>query len=148
MTRDLLFSHPLPENLHIVPTARSPLTGLALSSRNTYLSAIEHEYAPALYDALRAGEAAWDAGEPSEACLAAARMLIEERTKIASAVGVEMRLDYIAMNAADNFDVLEPSADGVSIRSPVIISGALWVGKTRLIDNVLINEAGRILIQN
>lgn len=148
MTGDLLLSHPLPENLHIVPTTRDIRTGLALSSRNAYLSSIEHEFAPVLYTALRHGELTWDAGNSSKVCIDAAQALLAERTKEAEAAGVQMRLDYIALNDAETFDVLSPSDTNTVVRTPVIMSGALWVGKTRLIDNVLINEGGRILIHD
>lgn len=58
-----------------------------------------------------------------------------------------MRLDYVEMNDSQSFEVMdvqsrikrEPGSD------PVILSGALWVDKTRLIDNIILGEANRIL---
>jgi pantoate--beta-alanine ligase len=71
--------------------------------------------------------------------------LIEGRRKAAAAEGVEMRLDYVEMNDAEDFGVLEEDAGAAGSAGPVIVSGALWVGRTRLIDNVLLNEGGKIL---
>ncbi|GBE89562.1 Pantoate--beta-alanine ligase [Sparassis crispa] len=158
LTRDLLLSHPLPENLHIVPTARDRASLLALSSRNAYLTPRERKYAaPALYAALQAGQRAWTAGSSKAECIARAIAVIDETSpKLVSDADVEpveIRLDYIEMNDPETFDVLPDDVtrrewetqlqDGVKGR-PVILSGALWIGRTRLIDNVILGD-GRTL---
>lgn len=146
LVSDLLLSHPLPERLHIVPTARDPTTSLALSSRNAYLSPRELLVAPTLYAALRAGEAAWTAGASKADAVAAARALVAEAAEQAVQDGVDVRLDYVEMNDSESFEVLEEDARAGRVgAAPVIVSGAMWVGRTRLIDNVLLNEGGKIL---
>jgi pantoate--beta-alanine ligase len=134
----------------VVPTARAPDTGLALSSRNAYLTVTERAFAPTLYAALRAAEARWDAGGTKRDCVAAATDVITAATRNAQAEGVRMELDYVEMNDAESFAVLSEDACKGSAEAghnPVIVSGAVWVGKTRLIDNVLLSEDGKILIQ-
>lgn len=52
-----------------------------------------------------------------------------------------MRLDYIEMNDSETFEVLDVSSNNqLAGDIPVIVSGALWVGKTRLIDNIVIGD--------
>ncbi|EIW58567.1 Pantoate-beta-alanine ligase [Trametes versicolor FP-101664 SS1] len=143
MTRDLLLSHPDPEHLYIVPTTRDPTTSLALSSRNAYLSQHERDHvAPALYAALQAAQSSWEAGASKTECIQRAQAVIENKKREAGE-SVDLRLDYIEMNDAESFEVL---ADAVQREEweagfagrPVILSGAMWVGKTRLIDNIVL----------
>ena len=98
------------------PTVRDP-DGLALSSRNAYLSPDEREQATALSRALRAGAAA--AADGSEAVLAAAQSVIDS---------VPIELDYLTLT---NPDLGEP-VPGEEARLLI----AARVGKPRLIDNV------------
>jgi pantoate--beta-alanine ligase len=98
------------------PTVRDP-DGLALSSRNAYLSPREREQATALSRALRAGAAA--AADGSEAVLAAAQSVIDS---------VPIDLDYLILT---NPDLGEP-VPGEEARLLI----AARVGKPRLIDNV------------
>lgn len=57
-----------------------------------------------------------------------------------------MRLDYVELNNSRTFDVLDTQARKNGIDSdPVILSGALWVDKTRLIDNIILDDRNRIL---
>lgn len=60
--------------------------------------------------------------------------------------GMDMRLDYIEMNDSETFDVLDVSSNHqLAGDIPVILSGALWVGKTRLIDNIVVGDLKRII---
>jgi len=91
-------------------------------------------------------------GEAKDECVRKARGVVENdsRGKEARDRNVNISLDYIDMNDADSFEVIE---DGGVIgtrregreREAVILSGAIWVGKTRLIDNVVLGDMGKIL---
>jgi pantoate--beta-alanine ligase len=146
MCRDLLLSHPEPQNMHIVPTARDPADGLALSSRNAYLTPAGRRVAPTLRRALLAAERAWDAGRAKAECIAQAQAVVDACAWEAQADGreVAMRLDYIEMNDAESFEVVDPRARKADV-GLVILSGALNVDKTRLIDNILLGDSGKVL---
>jgi pantoate--beta-alanine ligase len=106
------------------PTVREA-DGLALSSRNAYLSPAERRAAPVLNRALGAAAARARAGERDAAGLAAL---------VRDAIAAEplARLDYAeAVDAA----TLEPVA---TIDRPVLLAAAAWFGRARLIDNVVI----------
>lgn len=116
-----------------VPTVREE-DGLALSSRNLHLSAAERQVAPVLYRALLDAQRQVAAGGSSpEAIANGARARIP--------AGEDVRLEYL--------QVVDPQSlqPVVHIAAPVLIAGAMWVGRTRLIDNVMAHppgtEAGR-----
>lgn len=143
MCRDLLLANPDADHVHIVPTERDPVDGLALSSRNSYLSTEERSVANTLYRALQAAESGWLAGETKDACIRAAEVLVNGAVRGAVSRGVDMRLDYIQMNDSDTFEVLDDQSQGQSVGgAPVVLSGAVWVGRTRLIDNIVVGELG------
>lgn len=152
MLKDLLISHPTPERMHIIPTSRDPLTNLALSSRNAYLSPTELAVAPILYQALVAAKEAFES--------AGAEVTGEDLVSIATSVilkrqgelptsqanfgvqvdageegAVELKLDYVEVFDKDTF---EPVRGPVGKGRELVIAGAVWVGKTRLIDNLLL----------
>jgi pantoate--beta-alanine ligase len=106
------------------PTVREP-DGLAVSSRNAYLSPGERERATALYRALRAGRAAFEAGRRDPAAVeGAARDLLED------APGVEH--DYVALVDPVTFEPVKQAEAGQ------VLATAARVGRTRLIDNVIL----------
>jgi pantoate--beta-alanine ligase len=123
MTRDLDF----PVEIQVLPTVREP-DGLALSSRNAYLSADERERALALSRALEAAEEAVRRGERSTAALVAAANA-ELRNS-----GIEP--EYVEARDAED---LSPMAE-LNGR-PVLVAVAARVGKARLIDNVVITPS-------
>jgi pantoate--beta-alanine ligase len=123
MVRDLDF----PVEIEILPTVRED-DGLALSSRNSYLSAEERERAAAISRALRAAEAAAEQGESSVAALVDIA-LTELRNS-----GIEP--EYVDARDAED---LSPLAE-LNGRA-VLLAVAARVGRARLIDNVLITPS-------
>ncbi|MFF3565138.1 pantoate--beta-alanine ligase [Streptomyces sp. NPDC002574] len=124
MATDLNF----PVEIVGVPTVREP-DGLALSSRNRYLSEGERRTALALSRALFAGRDA--AGRGPEAVRAAARAVLD------GAEGVSV--DYLAL--ADPRDFSEAPADHTG---PAVLAVAARVGATRLIDNLPLDFGGAL----
>src|ERR1700691_506502 len=104
-----------------VPTVREP-DGLALSSRNRYLSARERAAAPTLYRVLRQSAAEIAAGKPAASVLARGRAAIK-------AAG--FALDYLE---ARDSGTLMPHGDTDSRSMRLLVAARL--GKTRLIDNL------------
>lgn len=137
---DLLLSHPQPQNLHIVKTARAP-SGLALSSRNSYMSDTELPFAATLYEALSQGGKAWSAGLGRDGAVKQATELVKRKQEQAEASRVDLKLDYVEMNDPETFEVIT----GDSRSRLAIFSGALWIGKTRLIDNILLGDHSKVL---
>ena len=120
MVRDLDF----PVRVEVLPTVREA-DGLALSSRNRYLSEEERKRAAALHRALRAAErTAAEGGVSVEASLAAARDELRE-------AGVDP--EYLEARDAED---LTP-ANSFNGR-PVLVALAARVGRARLIDNTVI----------
>ena len=114
----------LPVTIESVPIARDP-DGLAISSRNRYLSPSERGTALALSRALRAGVAA--AGDGSVAVLAAA----QAELSAASKVEPPLVTDYLALVDPETFTAIETGRAGIAL-----LLVAATVGKTRLIDNM------------
>lgn len=106
------------------PTVREP-DGLALSSRNSYLDAEDRRAAPVLYRALLAARRLWEGGERSGDVLRAAmsRVLADEP---------RARVDYVSV--ADPLTFRELSG----LEGPALLSMAVFVGRARLIDNLLL----------
>jgi pantoate--beta-alanine ligase len=119
MTADL----DLGVDIAAVPTVRDP-DGLAVSSRNAYLSAAERSTALALSGGLAAGSAAAAAGPA--AVLAAARAVLDR----AAGADPPLVLDYLALVDPGRF-----TAIGDGHRGPALLLVAARAGTTRLIDN-------------
>jgi pantoate--beta-alanine ligase len=112
----------VPVRIVPVPTIRES-DGLALSSRNQRLSPDERPLAAALYRALKALAAAVAAGQTdAAAALATAKAAIPDDGRL--------RLEYLEIVDPEEFQPI------VRITGPAVAAGALWVGQTRLIDNV------------
>ena len=120
MVRDLNF----PLQIVVCPIVREA-DGLALSSRNRYLSKTERGEALVLHRALKAVEDATVSGEKS-----AQRLVEIARAVFAEEPGV--RVDYISVVDPDT---LEDVAD---VRDGALVAVAAFVGSTRLIDNILL----------
>jgi len=140
LAHDLHLPHPTYDHLHIVPTARDPTDGLALSSRNTYLTPAERQLAPALYAALQDAARAWAAGANKQECIQHGLKRLEVARDEGEKHGVEIRVDYIVMNDPDTFEELADERVQRSDGTPVVLSGAAWFGRTRLIDNIILGN--------
>jgi pantoate--beta-alanine ligase len=110
-----------------VPTVREP-DGLAMSSRNRHLSLAQRAMAVHLYEALREGARVIASGERRAAAVKDAA----ERKVPASEM---LKLEYLEIVDPVSIQPVE------AITAPVRIAGALWVGSTRLIDNVLASRS-------
>jgi len=96
--------------------------GLALSSRNGYLSAAERKTAPILLQVLSEAAAALANGEGCDAATSAGRFKLE---------GKGFRVDYVAVRDPETLAPLFGP-----IKGPARVMGAAYLGTTRLIDNV------------
>jgi pantoate--beta-alanine ligase len=105
-----------------VPTVREP-DGLALSSRNKYLSEPERQAAPALYAVLKDAAARIRAGEKDAAEVKSAAVAELEKSPL-------IRVEY--------FEIVDPTElqPVITADRNVRIATAIWIGKTRLIDNI------------
>jgi pantoate--beta-alanine ligase len=115
----------VPIDVRVCPTVREP-DGLAMSSRNRYLTPDERRRALVLSQSLRMAEELFEAGERSASAIRN-RMTHE----IESIGGVKTQ--YIAIVADGTLTPVE------RINGPTTIVLAAIVGKTRLIDNILVN---------
>ncbi|MGB9770790.1 MAG: pantoate--beta-alanine ligase [Candidatus Kapaibacteriota bacterium] len=121
LVKDLLYNI----NIVVAPIVREK-DGLAMSSRNVYLSTKEREVAPEIFRALNKGVDAIKNGE--------------RRRKIINSIVIEhlrrfsdFYIDYVASVNAENFSEPEEFKSG----EKVVILVAVYLGKTRLIDNML-----------
>src|SRR4051794_30897662 len=113
----------LPVRIEVCPTVRDP-DGLALSSRNAYLSPEERERALGLSRALRAAEAAVAEGRlDTAAVLAAARHELDE-------AGVDP--EYLELRSAKDLSPVD------RVNGSTLLAVAARVGKARLIDNTML----------
>jgi pantoate--beta-alanine ligase len=117
MTRDLSY----PIKIDVVPIVREG-DGLALSSRNTYLDEDQRQAATVLYRSLQKAEAAYREGERSAAAL---RKIMTDTIEAEPLAGIQ----YVSCADRNTLRELETVTDGA------LLSMAVYVGKTRLIDN-------------
>jgi pantoate--beta-alanine ligase len=103
-----------------VPTVREA-DGLALSSRNAYLTSRQRALAPQLHGALVEAVQAITKGEPASGVLSAARRRLGK---------AGFRVDYVACRNAETLAPVKSPSE------PMRLLAAAWLGKTRLIDNV------------
>jgi len=123
MVRDLN----LPVEIVVCPIVREA-DGLAMSSRNAYLSAEERKRALVLHRSLERVKQLVESGERD-----AARLVAAGRGEIAREIAV--RLDYFEVVDPDTLDPV------VDLSRGALVAVAAYVGGTRLIDNVLVGTA-------
>ena len=107
-----------------LPTVREP-DGLAMSSRNTYLNPAERRAALVLYQALRLAQRLWLEGEKDAGCLRREMIALIQREPLAS-------IDYISVAETETLDELD------EVKPPALVSLAVRIGRTRLIDNIVL----------
>ncbi|HEX8650764.1 MAG TPA: pantoate--beta-alanine ligase [Pyrinomonadaceae bacterium] len=127
LVRDLAFD----TEIVVLPTVREQ-SGLALSSRNAYLNEEEQQAAGVIYQALKRAREAYENGERNGGRLASVvRATVESEPRA--------RIDYVSVTDAETLEKLDKLDD----RS-VLVALAVHFGKTRLIDNIVLNrKAGR-----
>ena len=118
MVRDLN----VPVKIVFAPTVRE-VDGLALSSRNAYLTPTERQQAPALYGALLEAKKRAASGEKRAAVI---RRLITRRLNQCP----DARIDYVSIVDSETLRPLK------TITAPATAAIAVFFGKTRLIDNI------------
>jgi pantoate--beta-alanine ligase len=124
MVRDLAFN----SEIVVVPIVREE-SGLAMSSRNSYLDDEQRRAAAVLNRALTKAREAYAEGEHSAPRLIElVRAIIEDEPLV--------RIDYVGVNDAETLERLDKIDD-----RPGLVSLAVFVGKTRLIDNVVLGKA-------
>jgi len=123
MVQDLNF----PLEVVVCPTVREP-DGLAMSSRNVYLNPEERKAATVLFRALRAAEQAYQQGERRAEVL---------RQTVRSVIATEPRARLQYVSCAD----YETLAELEHVEGKALLSLAAYVGQTRLIDNLVLEQA-------
>jgi pantoate--beta-alanine ligase len=120
MTRDLSY----PIEIVVCPTMREA-DGLAMSSRNSYLSPEERQSATVLYRALSTAKKAYEGGETDAEKL---RQLVRD------VISSEPRAQLQYVSCADYYSLAELDV----ARGKMLLSLAVFLGKTRLIDNFVL----------
>jgi len=123
MVRDLAFD----TEIVVLPTVRED-SGLAISSRNLYLDEEQQRSAAVIHRALKQAKETFKKGERHASKLAdIVRSTIETEPRV--------RVDYVSVVDGETLEKL----DKIDER-PTLIAVAAYVGKTRLIDNIIINK--------
>jgi pantoate--beta-alanine ligase len=114
-------------NLEIVtcPTVREP-DGLAMSSRNTYLNPDERKAATVLYQALTLANQLWSQGEKDAESIRQQMTALIQKQPLAE-------IDYVSIADTKTLDELD------TISPPALVSMAVRIGRTRLIDNIVLS---------
>lgn len=115
----------MPLKIQVCPTVREA-DGLAISSRNQYLTPSQRKNAPGIYKALQFGKKMALSGtkKPAE--------IIAQMRKIINKIP-DSKVDYIEIVDADSLQKVE------KIASKLLFATVVWVGSTRLIDNIIVD---------
>jgi len=124
LTTDLSY----PIEIIVCPTVREP-DGLAMSSRNAYLNPDERRAATVLYRALTAARTAFEGGQKEAEALRQTMRSVLESEPLA-------RPDYVSAADPDSLEELHGPVEHA------LLSMAVHIGKTALIDNVIVEESG------
>ncbi|MFA4836488.1 MAG: pantoate--beta-alanine ligase [Dehalococcoidia bacterium] len=110
----------------VVPTVREP-DGLAMSSRNIYLSTEERRGAPVLWKSLELAQKLWNNGQRNGEQIRREMIDLIEDEPLA-------RIDYVSVADTESLHELK------EMKRPPLVSLAVWFGKTRLIDNKVLED--------
>ncbi|MCH8352028.1 MAG: pantoate--beta-alanine ligase, partial [Chloroflexi bacterium] len=108
-----------------VPTVRED-DGLAMSSRNLYLTPDQRQAAPVVYRALASAERLWQQGVTD------AQQLRQEIHRVLQQEALIERIDYVSVADADSLEELEV------VEGRAMVSVAVQLGQPRLIDNIIL----------
>jgi pantoate--beta-alanine ligase len=111
----------------VVPTVRDP-DGLALSSRNVYLTPSQRRAAPVVYRALCRATELWQGGERN------AQRLRQEVRRVLESEPLIESIDYVSVADATTLEELD------TVQGRAMVSVAVQLGKPRLIDNIILAE--------
>lgn len=120
MVRDLN----MPIKIEVMPIVREK-DGLAMSSRNAYLSDAERQDALVLHQSLQKAQdmVKWGQRDPKKIVLAMKKMIAKEK---------RAKVEYVDIVDTENLARVE------RVSGKVLIALAVWIGKTRLIDNIIV----------
>ena len=121
MVRDL----DLDVEVVMVPTVRDS-DGLALSSRNAYLTGEQRRAAPVVYRALQLAQRLWQEG------ITDGSWIRSETRRVLESEGLIERIDYVSVANAETLEELD------IVKGRVMVSVAVQLGKPRLIDNIIL----------
>lgn len=124
--RRLVADFNVPATVVDVPTVRET-DGLAMSSRNRFLDADERRMATSLYRSLMEASRMIAGGERNASAVRQAAAAVIPRSDV-------VKLEYLEIVDPETMQPVD------EVAAPVRIAGALWVGKTRLIDNLLVRS--------
>jgi len=129
LVKDLAFD----TEIVLLPTVRED-SGLAISSRNLYLNGDEQQAAAVIHQALMRAKTAYKEGERSPGRL---EILVRSTIELEP----RARVDYVNVVDAETLEHLDKLDD-----RPILIAVAAYIGKTRLIDNTMLNKTKKELV--
>jgi pantoate--beta-alanine ligase len=129
LVKDLAFD----TEIVLLPTVRED-SGLAISSRNLYLNPDEQQAAAVIHQALMRAKTAYKEGERSPGRL---EILVRSTIELEP----RARVDYVNVVDAETLAPLDKLDD-----RPILIAVAAYIGKTRLIDNTILNKTKKELV--
>ena len=129
LVKDLAFD----TEIVLLPTVRED-SGLAISSRNLYLNSDEQQAASVIHQALMRAKTAYKEGERSPGRL---EILVRSTIELEP----RARVDYVNVVDAETLEHLDKLDD-----RPILIAVAAYIGKTRLIDNTILNKSKKELV--
>lgn len=125
----LVRDYNFPLEIRTVPIVREE-DGLAKSSRNVYLSETERKEAPAIYKGLKLAKEEYLSSNDAEKAVRAAKDYILENTS--------GRIDYVELLSYPDLAPVDDSTE------QLLLAAAVYIGKTRLIDNIIFSKKGEI----